>query len=251
MNNNGKIITVAETANYYKNVSVDEDTLILQNVLYMCAYSMTGILALLGNIIVVYVVFSLPNMRTFVHILLANMAASDIVCAVSFFTGLVLCSDSIINVGGNGYCVANKAIQLLTFQVTSFTMTVIALDRWLSVFFPFRHNEIKQQCHRLTKVIVGIWIASLAIILVSSPSLAYQSYFTSNGLIKCEMSKVFQLFGSSLKIERIQLLIANLAHFWIPLSIITVAYGSITLKGNSKSTLNKIFPNNPTNHIIL
>lgn len=244
MNNSGKIITVAEADNYYENVSMDGDNLVLQNVVYLCAYSLAGILALLGNIIVVYVVFRLPDMRTFVHILLANMAASDIVCALSFFTGLILCSDSIITVGGNGYCVANKAIQLLTFQVTSFTMTVIALDRWLSVFFPFRHNEIKQQCHRLTKVIVGIWIASLAIILVSSPSLAYQSYFGSNGLIQCEESTVFQVFGSTVETAKTQLLIANLAHFWIPLSIITVAYGAIILKGNSNSTLNKIFLTN-------
>lgn len=199
----------------------------------MCAYSFTGVLALLGNIIVVYVVFSLPKMRTFVHILLANMAVSDVICALSFFTGLTLCSDSIIVNGGNGYCVTNKAIQLLTFQVTSFSMTVIALDRWLSVFFPFRHNEIKQKSHRLAKVIFGIWITSLVIILGTSPSLGYQRYFNSNGLlIKCEVSKVFEVSGTTLKIERIQLMIAILAHFWLPLAVITGAYGSITLKGN-------------------
>lgn len=238
MNESGKTKTVAETSSYHQNQTTDEDILILQNIVYMCAYSLTGVVALLGNIIVVHVVFSLPKMRTFVHILLANMAVSDIICALSFFTGLVLCSDCTIKKGGNGYCVANKAVQLLTFQVTSFTMTIIALDRWLSVFFPFRHNAIKQQNYRLVKVIVGIWVASLAIILGTSPSLGYQRYFNANGvLIKCELSKVFQVFGSTLKIERIQLLIANLAHFWIPLAVIVGAYGSITLKGKIQALL--------------
>lgn len=226
------MLAVSET-HRDQNGTTSADSLILQNSVYMFAYSLTGIVALLGNIIVVHVVFRLPNMRTFVHILLANMALSDIICALSFFTGLILCSDSTIRNGGNGYCVTNKAIQLLTFQVTSFTMIVIALDRWLSVFFPFHHNEIKHKNHRLVKVTIGIWISSLAIILGTSPSLGYQRYFNSNGeLIKCEVAKVLQISGSTLKIERVQLLIANLAHFWIPLGVITGAYGSKRHRSN-------------------
>lgn len=227
MNPNGKVLAVDP-----RGQNETHDPLILQNSVYMVAYSLTGILALLGNVVVVYVVFSLPKMRTFVHILLANMALSDIMCALSFFTGLILCWDSTIKSGGNGYCVTNKAIQLLTFQVTSFTMIAIAIDRWLSVFFPFRHNEIKQRNLRIVKVIIIIWVISLAIILLTSPSLAYQRYFNPNAnLIKCEIAKVFQFFGSNIKIERVQLLVANLAHFWIPLAVLFGAYGSITLKG--------------------
>lgn len=223
---------VSQTPQDHQNDTTDEDTLILQNSVYMFAYSLTGIVALLGNVIVVQVVFTLPKMRTFIHILLANMAISDIICAVSFFTGLILCSDSIVGNGGNGYCVTNKAIQLLTFQVTSVTMVIIALDRWLSVFFPFYHHKIKNQNLRVVKVTIVIWVTSIIIIILTSPSLAYQRYFNQNGiLIKCEVAKVFQFFGSTLKIERIQLLIANLAHFWIPLAVMCGTYGSITLKG--------------------
>lgn len=216
----------------YQNETVDEDGS-LQNIVYMCVYSLTGILALFGNVVVVYVVFSLPKMRTFVHILLANMAVSDIMCALSFFTGLILCSDSTISSLGNGYCVANKVVQLLTFQVTSSTMTVIAMDRWYSVFFPFRHTKIRRQNQALVKVIVGVWIGSLVIILGTSPSLAFQRYFSPNGqLIECEVSKVFQISESTVKMERAQLIIANLAHFWIPLAVISGAYGSITIRGS-------------------
>lgn len=217
----------------YKSQTVDEDSIVLQDIVYMLVYSLTGILALFGNIVVVFVVFRLPKMRTFVHILLANMAVSDIMCALSFFTGLILCSDSTINAIGNGCCVTNKAVQLLTFQVTSFTMTVIAFDRWFSVFFPFRHTKVGRRNQALVKIIAGIWIGSLAIILGTSPSLAYQRYFNPNGpVIKCEVTKVFQVFGSTLKGERVQLMIANLAHFWLPLGVITGAYGSITLRGS-------------------
>ncbi|XP_037032949.1 RYamide receptor-like [Bradysia coprophila] len=234
MNETANVVkTTVKPLSIYKNETVDdEDSLLLHNIVYMCAYSLTGILALFGNIVVVYVVFRLPKMRTFVHILLANMAVSDIMCALSFFTGLILCSDSTINSAGhNGFCVTNKAIQLLTFQVTSFTMTVIALDRWLSVFFPFRHTKVSRQNQALVKVIVGIWIGSLVIILGTSPSLAYQRYFNFNGpLIKCEISKVFQVSGSTLESERVQLMIANVAHFWLPLGVITGAYGSIALR---------------------
>lgn len=198
---------------------------------YILVYSLTAILALIGNAIVVKTVFATKRMCTFVHILLANMAISDITCAFSFFVGLLFCSDYFIDVwGGNGYCVVNKTIQVLSFQVSSVTMVVVAIDRWLAVFYPFNRKKLG----RAKKIVAFIWLIAFAIIVVTTPSLGYHRYFNAGGvLIKCELAKAFDIFGAEHNpgCQRRQLMVANLLHFWIPFAVICMAYGSITIKG--------------------
>lgn len=91
----------------------------VQNLLFLICYSMIGALALLGNFMIVYVVGSNKKMQNFVHLLLANMAAADLLCAFTYFTGLLACSDVVITrTGNNLWCLANKTVWLITFQVS-------------------------------------------------------------------------------------------------------------------------------------
>lgn len=201
---------------------------------FLFIYFITVVVALIGNSIVVKVVFTIPRMRTFVHILLANMAISDILCGLSFLTGLILCFDQFMTQFGNGYCVANKAIQLLSFQVSSVTITIVAIDRWISVFFPFYHRNNKKRLLSVSTITLGVWIVSAAIIIATSPSLGFQRYFNRRGpLIRCELATAFDPLHLSPRIQRLRLVAANLAHFWIPLIIICIAYGSISFQGKA------------------
>lgn len=203
-----------------------------RDIFYILAYSLIGILALLGNTIVVRIVFNTKKMCTFVHILLANMAISDITCALSFFFGLIFCSDYFIIVaGGPGYCVVNKAVQVVSYQVSSVTMVVVAVDRWLVVFYPFTNRK---NSGGASKVVAIIWLIAIVIIVVTAPSLGYHRYFNADGIvIQCRLAKAFDILGAENNptYERGQLLVANLLHFWIPFVVICVAYGSITIKG--------------------
>lgn len=205
---------------------------VVRDSVYICVYSLTGILALIGNTLVVKAVFTRKKMWTFIHILLTNMAISDTTCALSFFFGLLFCSDYFIDVvGGNVYCVANKIIQLLSFQVSSVTMVVIAVDRWLAVFYPFTNRK---KSGRAARIVVFIWLMAFAIIVMTSPSLAYHRYFNADGVVfKCGLAKVFDIFGAEKNpaVQRIQLIVANLLHFWIPFAVICMVYGPVTAKG--------------------
>lgn len=90
----------------------------VQNLLFLIFYSMIGALALFGNFMIVYVVGSNKKMQNFVHLLLANMAAADLLCALTYFTGLLACSDMVLTrTGSNIWCLGNKAVWLVTFQV--------------------------------------------------------------------------------------------------------------------------------------
>ncbi len=90
----------------------------MQNLLFLIFYTAIGALAFLGNFMIVYVVGSNKKMQNFVHLLLANMAVADLLCAFTYFTGLLACSDMVITATGNNlWCLGNKTVWLTTFQV--------------------------------------------------------------------------------------------------------------------------------------
>lgn len=99
-------------------IDLSASSAFLQNLLFLIFYSMIGALALFGNFMIVYVVGTNKKMQNFVHLLLANMAATDLLCALTYFTGLLACSDVVITrTGSNLWCLANKTVWLITFQV--------------------------------------------------------------------------------------------------------------------------------------
>lgn len=120
-------------------------------------------------------------------------------------------------------------------QVSSVTMFAVALDRFTAVFFPFYHvQKIKHNpMRRVARAIILIWLAATALVVFTAPSLAYQRYFSPNGnLIHCELAKAFDIFDlRDEKSQNVLLVVANLAHFWLPFLIISVVYGAIVVKG--------------------
>lgn len=120
-------------------------------------------------------------------------------------------------------------------QVSSVTMFAVALDRFNAVFFPFYHvAKMKHRpIRRVTRAIFAIWLAASALVVFTSPSLAYQRYFSPGGrLIHCELAKAFDIFHlPDERSQNVLLVVANLAHFWLPFFIISLVYGAIVIKG--------------------
>lgn len=116
-------------------------------------------------------------------------------------------------------------------------MFAVALDRFIAVFFPFYHaSKIKQHpIRRAARAIIAIWLAATALVVFTAPSLAYQRYFSSGGrLIHCELAKAFDIFHlRDEKSQNMLLIVANLAHFWLPFLIISLVYGAIGFKGEA------------------
>lgn len=116
-------------------------------------------------------------------------------------------------------------------------MFAVALDRFTAVFFPFYHvQKVKHNpIRRVTRSIFVIWLAATALVVFTAPSLAYQRYFIPNGnLIHCELAKAFDIFHlHDERSQNVLLVVANLAHFWLPFLIISVAYAAIVVKGEN------------------
>ena len=194
--------------------------------LFFALYAISCLISLIGNGLVCKLLLSSSKMRTFTNILLASMAVSDFICGLSYPFRILFCWQSFIINYGNGACVANKAIQLVTFQLSSVVMVVIAIDRCIWFHSPFKKRDFSVWW------IVGItWLLAVVIIVGTSPSLAFQVYFTKRALVICDIQVVFDTGDTSPLVQRIRLVIANLAHFWIPLLITTVCYVRISILG--------------------
>ncbi len=118
-------------------------------------------------------------------------------------------------------------------------MFAVALDRFTAVFFPFYHvAKIKHRpIRRVIRAITAIWLAATCLVVFTAPSLAYQRYFTPGGsLIHCELAKAFDIFHlHDERSQNVLLVVANLAHFWVPFMIISLVYGAIVVKGDEQS----------------
>ncbi len=198
----------------------------VRDYLFLGLYSLTCIVSLVGNGLVCKLVFFSAKMRTFTNILLASMAVSDFICGLTWPFRLLFCWKTFVTAYGPALCVVDKVVQLLTFQLSSVVMVIIAIDRCILFSSPFKRR------HFSVWWLVGLsWLLSLIIIVGTSPSLAYQIYFSPGAMVTCGLSVVFDRADASPLIQRIRLLVANLAHFWIPFAVTTVCYIRICILG--------------------
>ena len=124
-------------------VCADEQQLI-ENILFQIIFSLFYIiifvLGILGNFLVTYVVCKNRRMQNPTNLFITNLACSDILmCCLSVpftpiqsFTGKWLFGDVL--------CTLFPVTQGFSIYVSTMTMTIIALDRFVVVCFPYRQR---------------------------------------------------------------------------------------------------------------
>ncbi|XP_054157241.1 trissin receptor-like [Oppia nitens] len=115
----------------------------------ICLYSMTSMLAFVGNIIVIVVEIlgkrSAKNLRVF----LINLAVSDILIGV--FSVPFTYTDFMLGrwIFPGWLCPFAQFVQILSVFVTTFTLTVIGIERYFAILFPLSNNNqwFTSRCH--------------------------------------------------------------------------------------------------------
>ncbi|XP_031549484.1 substance-P receptor-like [Actinia tenebrosa] len=134
--------------------------------LKLTSCSIIGTLSIIGNILVIFVVFRVARMKTTTFYLIVNMSFSDIL-----FT-LISMPPFMLAVLGHGLVFGGKAGTFICKFVnpSSFglmassvlTMTAIALDRFLAIKHPL---QAMMGTRMLKGIIISIWAASLIVSL--------------------------------------------------------------------------------------
>ncbi|XP_054706482.1 tachykinin-like peptides receptor 99D [Uloborus diversus] len=144
--------------------------------LLLVSYGAVFLVAVVGNICVLWVVISRRRMRTVTNYFIGNLALADVVIgllAVPFQFQAALLQKWLLPAFMCAFC---PFIQVLSVNVSVFTLSAIAFDRYISVLHPFKRQGTSKLSAKL--IILCIWLFGA---LAASPYLiAYHVTFVYN-----------------------------------------------------------------------
>ena len=162
-----------------------------QDIPILILYSITFILGIFGNSIVCYVVFR-RKITTTTYILIGNLAISDILGSATIPSNLyfllleittnsnpnlplgqwLLCSSYVLDNYGDRGCGLMKSSQILSYYISTFTMIVIAFDRYRIVNYPLGPRM------RPWLPIALMWVFATICVLPTMVSMRISEFFT-------------------------------------------------------------------------
>ena len=178
------------------------------------------ILGFIGNVLVIRIVHKTPAMHTTANYLLVNLAVADVITIVlGPLYGSSAVTGSLSNGLGNFACKLTACIDI-TVAVSSFTLTVLAVERYHALLKPFR-TRLQLTEDNIKQVITVIWISSF---LISLPNLIFFEW--SESLKTCIGPWTLHMNKPS----KVYLIMKTVCSTYLPLTVMTYCYGSL-IKG--------------------
>ena len=168
------------------------------------------ITGLIGNVLVIRIVHKTRDMHTTTNYLLANLAAGDVATILILFPSFFTFNQPESYAVGKFVCKL-LAIGTISLLCSSFTLTVLAVERYHALLKPFR-TGLRLKEDNIKQAIAVIWISSIAI---CSPS-----FFLN------EWSENY----SSCVTHKVHVLTIGIVSTYIPMIIFLYCYGSL-IKG--------------------
>lgn len=206
-------------------VSFPEDTIRLLGVqvVLILAYSTIIVLGLVGNSLVIYVIYRFKTLRTVTNFFIANLAVADLlVNALCLPFTLVYTLQGEWKFG-SVMCFLLPYAQGLAVHVSTVTLNVIALDRHRCIVY---HLETRMRKNVCFGVIALTWVLSA---VLASPLAIFREYgsFTLDGHTIQVCTEKWPGKSTDGTIYSISMLILQ---YFLPLSIISFAYAHIWTK---------------------
>uniref|UniRef100_A0A8C4RA16 G-protein coupled receptors family 1 profile domain-containing protein n=1 Tax=Eptatretus burgeri TaxID=7764 RepID=A0A8C4RA16_EPTBU len=153
----------ATTDNYTHNLYEQADWKVT---LWSVAYAAEVAVAVLGNLVVIWIIVAHKQMRTVTNYFIVNLAFSD--ASVAALNTLITFTYSVQNKWyyGAPYCRFHNLFPIAAVFASIYSMTAIAGDRYMAIIHPLRP---RLSASTTKMVIVAIWL--FAVILAMPPCL--------------------------------------------------------------------------------
>ena len=166
-----------------------------------------SIAGLIVNVLVIRIVHKTRDMHTTTNYLLANLAFSDVIAMLLVWPLMLILSS-----GYEKFSCKFSVICTLPVLVSSFTLTVLAVERYHALLKPFR-TGLRLKEDNIKQAIAVIWISSVAIFLPGLFLNEWNENYTS-----CIPNKVYSV------------IIIPIILAYIPMIVFLYCYGSL-IKG--------------------
>ncbi|XP_076842275.1 neuromedin-K receptor-like [Brachyhypopomus gauderio] len=128
--------------------------------LWSLAYSLVLVVAVLGNLVVIWIILAHKRMRTVTNYFLLNLAVSDVSMAV--FNTLI----NFVYAAhgewyfGDAYCKFHNFLPVAAVFASIYSMSAIAVDRYMAIIHPLKPRFSAT----ITKVVIGcVWGAAVVL----------------------------------------------------------------------------------------
>lgn len=145
--------------NYTYDYNVTANTLPLYVIPVAISYGLTGIVGLIGNILVIFAIVKFPRMRTVTNMFLLSLSSADLllvlVCVpikgVAFF--------SYSWTMGEFLCKLVSYMQNVSMICSVMTLTVMSIERFMAILFPLKAMYFCTMRHARIVILV-VWFFS-------------------------------------------------------------------------------------------
>ncbi|KAF7652935.1 hypothetical protein LDENG_00090480 [Lucifuga dentata] len=153
-----------------------------ESVVVSLGFSLIFLLGIVGNSLVLAVLFRTGEMNTkTTNLFIFNLGIADL-CFIVFcvpFQATIYTMDEWVF--GPVVCKVVHFIIFLTMYASIFTLAAVSLDRYLAICYPLRSREMRTPQNALTSICV-VWCLSLAF---SGPYLSYYRQMELGGTVVC------------------------------------------------------------------
>ena len=188
------------------------------------AYCLLLVVSLIGNTLIIMVVYRDDKMKTTTNLLIVNMAVSDLLVPIFampranveiIYGNLRWLIDGAF---GEVLCKLTAFFQDISTLVSVQTLVAIAVDRFYAVWFPLKAAQIKP---KVRYVILLIWLISAVI---------HAPYLYGFQIRTFDDGKTYCFLGWSRDVTKIVFLLLITLIYVVPLILITTFYGLIVQK---------------------
>ncbi|XP_008295983.1 neuropeptide FF receptor 1 like 2 [Stegastes partitus] len=208
---------------------------------YILAYSFIFLLCMVGNILVCLIVLENRHMRTVTNLFILNLAISDLL--VGIFCIPTTLVDNLITGWpfSNTVCKMSGFVQGVSVSASVFTLVAIAVERFRCIVYPL---QPKLTLFVAKAAIVSIWVLAVVIMCPAAVALTVEKVPFHYMVYNDDFNQTLPLYTCYENFANPQMrkvyTAVLLAHIYlVPLTVITLMYGSIGVKLCSSVVANR------------
>nr|WDS50849.1 RYamide receptor like protein [Palaemon carinicauda] len=189
-------------------------------------YSTIFILALFGNVLVLYTIITSRKMHTVTNLFIANLAVGDLLIMV-FCVPLSVASIIVLQHWpfGIGLCVFVNYAQAISVFVSAYTLVAVSLDRYIAIIYPLRPRITTFQAKI---IIVLVWTLAL---LTTLPIAVFSGLLTPD-------SRIYKLYDKKVctelwpidELKQFYSMALMVLQYFLPLLVMIFTYSRIAWK---------------------